>query len=165
MHKAYKKHSLEESTPTMDTMLHQATFLFLELQISDTPSSSDAPATTSRRSPTTSKCDRSIFGGTSSEMVEHGIFPSVMEADDDDEPHHMAFILGNGDEMVEHGTYPSNMAACGNEFVHIEHESEFTKASTRVRLHHLRRKRGSEGGSARRRRWATGIQQPDKNLL
>ena len=36
----------------------------------------------------------------SDEMIEHGIFPSVME-DSDDVPS-SAFIHGNGDEMVEY---------------------------------------------------------------
>ena len=51
----------------------------------------------------------STFGGDS-EMVEHGIFPSIMEASDDVPPSR-TFILGNGDEMLEDGNFPSTMAA------------------------------------------------------
>jgi hypothetical protein len=75
----------------------------------------------------TSKGDASIFGGES-EMTEHGIFPSVMEASDDVPS--SAFIHGDGDEMVEHGIFPSTTAAFGDELSdlchHIESESVFT---------------------------------------
>jgi hypothetical protein len=75
----------------------------------------------------TSKDDASIFGGES-EMIEHGIFPSVMEASDDVPS--SAFIHGDGDEMVEHGIFPSTTAAYDDELGdlchHIESESDFT---------------------------------------
>ena len=74
-----------------------------------------------------SKDDASIFGGKS-EMTEHGIFPSVMEASGDVPS--SAFIYGDDDEMVEHGIFPSTTAAYGDELrdlcTHIESESKFT---------------------------------------
>ena len=61
------------------------------------------------------------------ERVEHGIFPSTMEAiydtsdgDESDDAHLLAFILGG--DMVddgEHGIFPSPMEAHGVE--HTEH--------------------------------------------
>ena len=65
----------------------------------------------------TSKDDASILGGESDdvpssafihgdddEMIEHGIFPSVME-ESDDLPS-SAFIHGDDEKMVEHGIVP-----------------------------------------------------------
>ena len=65
-----------------------------------------------------SKDDASIFGGESDdvpssafingdgdEMIDYGIFPSVME-ESDDVPS-SAFIDGDDDEMVEHVIFPS----------------------------------------------------------
>lgn len=74
-----------------------------------------------------SKDDASILG-SESEMLEHGIFPSVME-ECDDVPS-SAFIHDDGDEMVEHGIFPSTTATFGDELRdfchHIESESDFT---------------------------------------
>ena len=68
-----------------------------------------------------SKDDASILGGESDdvpssafihgdddEMIEHGIFPSVME--ESDNVPSTAFIHDDDDEMVEHGIFPSTMA-------------------------------------------------------
>ncbi|KAE8814003.1 gag-pol polyprotein [Hordeum vulgare] len=49
-----------------------------------------------------SQYDTPIYGGES-EMIEHGILPSVMEASDDVKS--LAFIHGDGDEMVENGIW------------------------------------------------------------
>jgi hypothetical protein len=74
-----------------------------------------------------SKDNAFIFEGES-EMIEHGIFPLVME-ESDDVPS-SSFIHGDGDEMVEHGIFPSTTAAFGDEMSdlchHIECESDFT---------------------------------------
>ena len=64
-----------------------------------------------------SKDDASIFGGESDdvpssafirgdndEMIEHGIFPLVME--ESDYVPSSAFIHGDSDEMIEHGIFP-----------------------------------------------------------
>src|SRR4051812_38214442 len=88
----------------------------------------------------TSKDDASILGGESDDvpssafihgdgdaMIEHGIFPSVME-ERDDVPS-SAFIHGDNDEMVEHGIFPSTTATYDDlsDFCHhMERESDFT---------------------------------------
>ena len=87
-----------------------------------------------------SKDDASILGGESDdvpssafihgdddEMIEHGIFPSVME-ESDDVPS-SAFIHDDHDEMVEHGIFPSTTATyddLSDLCHHIESESDFT---------------------------------------
>ncbi|KAE8814009.1 gag-pol polyprotein [Hordeum vulgare] len=74
-----------------------------------------------------SKDDASIFGGES-EVIEHRIFPSIMEVSDDVPS--LAFIHSDGDEMVEHGIFPSTTVVFGDELSdlchHIESESPFT---------------------------------------
>ena len=51
--------------------------------------------------PSTSTPTLAFIHGNGDEMIEHGIFPSVME-ESDDVPS-SAFIHGDDDEMVEHG--------------------------------------------------------------
>ncbi|KAE8817733.1 gag-pol polyprotein [Hordeum vulgare] len=63
----------------------------------------------------------SIFGGES-EMIKHGIFPSVRE-ESDDVPS-SAFIHDDGDDMVEHGSFPSTMTAFGDELKDFCHHIE-----------------------------------------
>ena len=65
--------------------------------------------------------------GDSDEMIEHGIFPSVME-ESDDVPS-SAFIHGDNDEMVEHGIFPSTTVMyddLSDLCHHIESKSVFT---------------------------------------
>lgn len=47
------------------------------------------------------------FGGDT-EMVKHGMFPSVMEVNDDVPPSR-TLILGDHDEMLEHRIFPLTM--------------------------------------------------------
>ena len=91
----------------------------------------------------TSKDDASILGGESDdvpssafingdddEMIEHEIFPSVME-ESDDVPS-SAFIHGDNDEMVEHGIFPLTTATyddLSDLYHHIESESDFTTST------------------------------------
>ena len=82
-----------------------------------------------------SKDDASIFGGES-EMTEHGIFPSVMEASDDVPS--SAFIHGDGDEMVEHGIFPSTTAAYGDELRDLCTHIESERASSPLAPHMMR---------------------------
>lgn len=71
-----------------------------------------------------SKDDASIFGGEN-EMIEHGIFPSVMEANNDVPS--SAFIHGDiDDDLNDMSTY-------------IESESEFTTSPVYDELPHVRR--------------------------
>jgi hypothetical protein len=71
-----------------------------------------------------SKEQASTHGGEYSEIAEHGNFPSVMDASDD-EPHLTAFIFG---DMVEHGVVPSTKATHDNDYgdicAHIERVSD-----------------------------------------
>lgn len=74
----------------------------------------EATVTTSH-GPTTSKGGHFIFGGTLSEITEHGNVPSVME--ERDQPHFMPFIFDNsGERMVEHGIFPLTMEASKDVF-------------------------------------------------
>ena len=79
------------------------------------------------RLPPTSMPTSAFLHGDGDEMIEHGIFPSVME-ESDDVPS-SAFIHGDNDGMVEHGIFPSSMATYDDlsDFCHhIESESDFT---------------------------------------
>ena len=71
----------------------------------------------------------SIFGSPSRKMIEHGIFPSVME-ESDDVPS-SAFIHSDNNEMVEHGIFPSTTVTyddLSDLCHHIESESDFTSS-------------------------------------
>ena len=79
--------------------------------------------TTSSSSPSVLKAIHS----DDDEIIEHGIFPSVMKKSDDVQS--SAFIHGDDDEMVEHGIFPLTTATyddLSDLCHHIESESDFT---------------------------------------